>query len=73
MNEIIEALKRKSNQLRQDYTSHFNAIKRMADDPIDINSVTFEPNMISHLVEMNSIKGRLREIEMQIDILSLNL
>lgn len=66
MKAIIEMLERKRNQLNTDYQFHLDSVRRMANDSDNVKAITFEQNMISHLVEMNSIKNRLREIDDQL-------
>jgi hypothetical protein len=66
MKGIIEMLEFKRQQLALDYQNHLEAVKNMVNDPTAHKSITFESNMISHLIEMNSLKSRLRELTDQI-------
>ncbi len=66
MKDIIEMLEFKRQQLALDYQNHLEAVKHMVNDPEGHKSITFESNMISHLIEMNSLKSRLRELTDQI-------
>ena len=71
MKYIIETLEQKRKQLKQDYQSHLETIQHMVNDPINVKSITFEQNMITHLIEMNSLKNRLNEITDQIIYLTI--
>lgn len=71
MKDIIEMLNRKRSQLESDYQFHLDWIQRMVNDPNDVKAITFEQNMIIHLTEMNTIKSRLREVNDQLMVLSL--
>ena len=66
MKDIIEMLEFKRQQLALDYQNHLEAVKHMVNDPKGHKSITFESNMISHLIEMISLKNRLRELNDQI-------
>jgi len=71
MSDILNLLERKRDTLKSDYQSHLDWIRRMVADDTNVQSVTFEQNLINHAIMMNEAKSRLREIDMQIDILKL--
>lgn len=67
MKDIIEMLEFKRQNLAFEYKNHLDAVNHMVNDPEVRKSITFESNMISHLIEMNSLKSRLRELGELID------
>lgn len=68
---MIEELERKISTLKESYESELRMIRSHMKDERDIWSSTFERNMIAHLVEMNSIKMRLAELEQMLTFLKI--
>lgn len=63
MNDIIEALKRKREFLKKAYNAQLNTARWRINSEDEINSGTFEANMINHLVEMNKLKAQIKGID----------
>ncbi len=68
MNAIINDINRKLKSLNEQYMSHLRMVQDMVGRPSDIESTTFEQNMINHLVIMNQLKAEMNTLKFQLEI-----